>query len=345
MLTTRYYFLLQYGSSPRVWGNGELNRHPLAPPRFIPTRVGKWCLPSGMAAWVAVHPHACGEMLRQFTPPVIPPVHPHACGEMIAGAEVPEQPGVHPHACGEMVAVPVFGFGLVGSSPRVWGNVLAPGITAMLHRFIPTRVGKCSYTSASRHRLPVHPHACGEMGLVPLVLPGPRGSSPRVWGNGIYAKPVRFTGRFIPTRVGKWPPTAGRRLPYSVHPHACGEMFLWGENWRDTGGSSPRVWGNAAMTKDELTRLRFIPTRVGKWGGGQRFKGPFRFIPTRVGKCRPCKHIGRIRPVHPHACGEMAFCPPCCARLPGSSPRVWGNGQDWVFCRSGPRFIPTRVGK
>ena len=53
----------------------------------------------------------------------------------------------------------------------------------------------------------------------------------------------------------------------------------------------------------------------------------------------------RVRPVHPHACGEIAPVDLAAPNDDGSPPRVWGNrvrrGQD----RQSYRFTPTRVGK
>ena len=92
-----------------------------------------------------------------------------------------------------------------------------------------------------------------------------------------------------------------------------------------TSGSSPRVWGNVQRLKWSSGTLRFIPTRVGKW----LYPSPLK--PTK--------------PVHPHACGEMAVAPQFSETITGSSPRVWGNASPATGTGAKSRFIPTRVGK
>ena len=197
----------KFGSSPRVWGNAYHLRRTIAGLRFIPTRVGKWV---GMAT--------CSTSL---------PVHPHACGEMVDSKPCRVR--------------------IIGSSPRVWGNVpcISPITPAM--RFIPTRVGKWLVLNVPPGPVAVHPHACGEMPPSCSVSPSLAGSSPRVWGNDRIA--IRFDGRyrFIPTRVGKCHGPSSASTPAPVHPHACGEMFNTAAPGDTQPGSSPRVWGNAVI--------------------------------------------------------------------------------------------------
>ena len=69
-----------------------------------------------------------------------------------------------------------------------------------------------------------------------------------------------------------------------------------------------------------------------------------RIIPTRVGtSCynKLCPHcVGD----HPHACGDKSLIFGMHSIIPGSSPRVWGQGRK-TFCDNlRVRIIPTRVG-
>ena len=70
------------GSSPRVWGQGRLPSYLYESARIIPTRVGTSMLVSGEASLTEDHPHACGDKVEQSP----------SCE------------------------------GLLGSSPRVWGQ-------------------------------------------------------------------------------------------------------------------------------------------------------------------------------------------------------------------------------
>ena len=134
------------------------------------------------------------------------------------------------------------------------------------------------------------------------------GSSPRVWGIGTSLRAFLCCLRFIPTRVGNCCWAAAKMNEWTVHPHACGELYgRPGESDPDDG-SSPRVWGIDVVV---------IANRV-----------YCRFIPTRVGNCPPGPGSYQIQTVHPHACGELSILTPCFQNCNGSSPRVWGIGLD-----------------
>ena len=47
---------------------------------------------------------------------------------------------------------------------------------------------------------------------------------------------------------------------------------------------------------------------------------------------------------HPHACGDKTFNPLFGTDKTGSSPRVWGQVDNFAYDISGERIIPTRVG-
>ncbi len=99
--THRYLTASFIGSSPRMWGTPEAGRRKLEAHRFIPTHVGNTVGDPPTWAWRPVHPHACGE---------------HGVADM--GTFIPG-----------------------GSSPRMWGTLLAGAEAADLERFIPTHVG------------------------------------------------------------------------------------------------------------------------------------------------------------------------------------------------------------
>ena len=78
-------------------------------------------------------------------------------------------------------------------------------------------------------------------------------------------------------------------------------VAIW---FSDYGGSSPRLWGVSQTGNDRPTLNRFIPTPVGS------------MLRSRRGVLS--------HSVHPHACGEYNPVGYIFARLPGSSPRLWG---------------------
>ena len=71
----------------------------------------------------------------------------------------------------------------------------------------------------------------------------------------------------------------------------------------------------------------------------------YRFIPTCVGKRARNSRRDRGSAVHPHVCGEKAFCLVRLVGVSGSSPRVWGKVRPYQFCNLTSGFIPTCVGK
>ena len=93
-------------------------------------------------------------------------------------------------------------------------------------RFIPTPVGNSPKASQKGISRPVHPHACGELGIgvPPEIIEV--GSSPRLWGTLYQISETRKEERFIPTPVGNSYAVGIFLRLTAVHPHACGELFI-----------------------------------------------------------------------------------------------------------------------
>ena len=151
--------------------------------RFIPTHVGNTLTLLTRGGPTTVHPHACGEYKKPISTPTIKG----------------------------------------GSSPRMWGIRGWNREAENNDRFIPTHVGNTSRRQRVPSGSPVHPHACGEYGLVNGLLPYWVGSSPRMWGIlELERQPMRVI-RFIPTHVGNTENRVVGAVSWAVHPHACGE--------------------------------------------------------------------------------------------------------------------------
>ena len=89
-------------------------------------------------------------------------------------------------------------------------------------------------------------------------------------------------------------------------------------------GSSPRVWGQAIFGI-VLTNANGI-------------------IPTRVGTSSKCQHKSTAYRDHPHACGDKELFSGDENYHEGSSPRVWGQADEYTRADYMFRIIPTRVG-
>ena len=211
------------GSSPRVWGQGQVASLLTKVYRIIPTRVGTSCLHlSCLLHW------------RD---------HPHACGDKIYGASVLST--------------------VIGSSPRVWGQVGTLLSALVLLGIIPTRVGTRCWWEVLSNTGKDHPHACGDKKVTVSRLNTKTGSSPRVWGQGRFYIQICPDIRIIPTRVGTSYASC-QCLPMLMdHPHACGDKLSSAFLSVFFQGSSPRVWGQVIGDLDTSAKLGIIPTRVG----------------------------------------------------------------------------------
>ena len=109
----------------------------------------------------------------------------------------------HPHACGDKNLRRFFMWDMLGSSPRVWGQVICYRNIFCFARIIPTRVGTRFISCCSCFGCEDHPHACGDK----------------------FDDKFRFLGgfRIIPTRVGTSYDKSLTTVSPKDHPHACGD--------------------------------------------------------------------------------------------------------------------------
>ena len=191
------------------------------------------------------------------------------------------------------------------------------------------------------------------------------GSSPRVWGTHAIHRRSPPECRFIPTGVGNARALVSPVGAEPVHPHGCGERFLYqsGTNlyprFIPTGvGNAPYVLENGKWSPVHPHGCGERPIGFGLYsinhGSSPRVWGTLksvaswskdvRFIPTGVGNAggakKPCSGFS----VHPHGCGERFGVGPTYCQEAGSSPRVWGTHSSDLIQLDGSRFIPTGVG-
>ena len=254
-----------YGTSPRLWGDCTLSRIRKAHSRYIPTPVGRFALSSPYSSSISVHPHACGEILMRYAASFdVSGTSPRLWGDCIAETlswyilrYIPTPVGrfaplpchgpprpVHPHACGEINDRRDCECGLVGTSPRLWGDFPKRTKTPPPSRYIPTPVGRLLTNVPPHCGFAVHPHACGEIlydygfGRVGC------GTSPRLWGDCLVIRLQHQSHRYIPTPVGRFATRFYHRRPATVHPHACGEIVAMRITSPTVVGTSPRLWGD-----------------------------------------------------------------------------------------------------
>ena len=131
----------------------------------------------------------------------------------------------HPHAYGDKFYICLISVLLIGSSPRVWGQVHIGGDFRKSLRIIPTRMG----TSPKNLALPLveqdHPHAYGDKHCNDKCMAKRMGSSPRVWGQGYFFNIFILWHRIIPTRMGTRVFRCKVCCLNQDHPHAYGDKL------------------------------------------------------------------------------------------------------------------------
>ena len=145
----------------------------------------------------------------------------------------------------------------------MWGQGHDAGGGLIRHWIIPTRVGTSFCSARNNGRSEDHPHACGDKFEFRLDDRRTLGSSPRVWGQARRPALPRPQRGIIPTRVGTRSALRTRDRQVGDHPHACGDKTSRAAFPVGYSGSSPRVWGQAGITRTSLAPARIIPTRVG----------------------------------------------------------------------------------
>ncbi len=233
------------GSPPRVWGQLTATWLLNDAFRFTPTCVGTTRSSTLVHRPETVHPHVCGDNSRQNkqrrenggSPPrvwgqpnetadidVLLRFTPTCVGTTSTPPHRSLPGSVHPHVCGDNANERHTVYAMLGSPPRVWGQ---------LQRLTVVRVPV----------LAVHPHVCGDnhVQTYSKLLCG--GSPPRVWGQRRSRSCVSLFLRFTPTCVGTTAAYARAALINAVHPHVCGDNGAQLFTSANQNGSPPRVWG------------------------------------------------------------------------------------------------------
>ena len=158
----RIFDLSRGGSSPRVWGQAEFRLRAFCSSRIIPTRVGTSDEELMNELKKRDHPHAYGDKgTRRLNRSQSPGSSPRVWGQVAVFVYTQKYKGIiptrvgtsiarlitahvspdHPHACGDKPLYTITTRQIVGSSPRVWGQVKVINMRGSKRRIIPTRVG------------------------------------------------------------------------------------------------------------------------------------------------------------------------------------------------------------
>ena len=232
------------GSSPRVWGQAHQVQRKGLQYRIIPTRMGTSQCGSLSAPVVEDHPHAYGD--KQHCVPTCTawqgssprvwgqeyPLHvfvdsyriiPTRMGTSLSHYHSPNKRRDHPHAYGDKYRCILRAVKLVGSSPRVWGQVYLRSLHRDNAGIIPTRMGTSFGIITCILVFKDHPHAYGDKVIMDFPEIQNEGSSPRVWGQVCHTDIIYLRNRIIPTRMGTRNNISIDKLADEDHPHAYGD--------------------------------------------------------------------------------------------------------------------------
>ena len=135
---------------------------------------------------------------------------------------------------------------------------------------------------------------------------------------------MKIKRRIIPTRMGTSWMCPKNTFAIWDHPHAYGDKWNTSPSCEGLLGSSPRVWGQVVLAYCLVCKHRIIPTRMG--------------TSTRLHRKR------NLLRDHPHAYGDKCSRIFMILRQTGSSPRVWGQAENWYNYTRQEGIIPTRMG-
>ena len=333
------------GSSPRMWGTFPAPNPDSDCSRFIPAYVGNMGRTQGRSAGPPVHPRVCGEhdAVREHIAVAdgsSPRMWGTSCSTPAISGQcrfIPAYVGnmnntlrsmilrpVHPRVCGEHGLRRRGAVSGYGSSPRMWGTLLAQRLAAGRPRFIPAYVGNIARRVRMACSNSVHPRVCGEHSCQPSLFTRSSGSSPRMWGTSAQLALAVGQRRFIPAYVGNIARASGSSPSPAVHPRVCGEHAMRSLPSRSVYGSSPRMWGT--------------------WRAQDGGRALRRFIPAYVGNICRASRTARRSAVHPRVCGEHPGNDRAGDSITGSSPRMWGTLERAGAAYASRRFIPAYVG-
>ena len=130
--------------------------------RIIPARAGQTNSNSMWQREYADHPRACGanSSLRDEEPADTRIIPARAGQTVLFCPQFVHLPD-HPRACGANADIGVSTWGMIGSSPRVRGKLLATDVVLHGGRIIPARAGQTRRRLDQSESGSDHPRACG----------------------------------------------------------------------------------------------------------------------------------------------------------------------------------------
>ena len=232
---------------------------------------------------------------------------------------------VYPRVCGGTrltVWVPGMSPGL---SPRMRGN---QSLAVRIQRYqgsIPAYAGEPELCGLKRVAPSVYPRVCGETPPWAGNPMHPVRLSPRMRGNRRIFPGYHHPYRSIPAYAGEPMAPSACWWRIQVYPRVCGGTNALPGGAHTAVGLSPRMRGNPAPARWQVTTLGSIPAYAGEpWQAA--------FAP-------------REKRVYPRVCGGTRIRHRHCRHTYGLSPRMRGNHRVSGHYASDRRSIPAYAGE
>ena len=273
------------GLSPRVRGNQHQCAGPGGRCGSIPACTGEpRSLPRSRRA-SAVYPRVYGGTRNVRTwPAIVAGLSPRVRGnllhvghERLVRGSIPACTGepqgrgggqhnakVYPRVYGGTIAVSLRWPLAAGLSPRVRGNLVAPGDRGRVHGSIPACTGEPRSWIRTSMPVTVYPRVYGGTQRKGAGIKAPTGLSPRVRGNRLRAGRDRGGRRSIPACTGEPVGVADQPHRPRVYPRVYGGTRICAGPYTTPGGLSPRVRGNQVKPIRHKIRDRSIPACTGE---------------------------------------------------------------------------------
>ena len=224
----------------------------------------------------------------------------------------------HPRVCGEKQSTMCRMRNVLGSPPRVRGEVNFCSSHVFVVWITPACAGRRVIEDMCCSRPMDHPRVCGEKAVEMHRAVFMQGSPPRVRGEGCH-QPAGRTGRGItPACAGRRSKRNTAKLARQDHPRVCGEKSRRAGGADECRGSPPRVRGEAKSTCRDARGIRITPACAGRSASSFSTSSP--------------------QGDHPRVCGEKVTVKFLWTMGRGSPPRVRGEDSKRL-----PRVQPTGI--
>ncbi len=230
----------------------------------------------------------------------------------------------HPRGCGDKMVVLSASDGVMGSPPRMRGQVKETGAPQGYLRITPADAGTSGDFGWVPRANGDHPRGCGDKQTHEFMKNFCRGSPPRMRGQADPAGEDCPSGRITPADAGTSANWFSASSAWTDHPRGCGDKPGRQNAQTIARGSPPRMRGQVVHRDSGNLSVRITPADAGTSSL------------SRAGSC--------IYPDHPRGCGDKQNLGEFCLSCRGSPPRMRGQAYPGGGAVFSLRITPADAG-